>query len=87
MHQAQSSDAVLLGAVGGPSGTIRVPPWRPEQALLRLRKELGLFANLRPVRVFPELFDAAPLKATSCGDVDLVVVRELTGGIYFRPTE
>ena len=57
MHQAQSSDAVLLGAVGGPRWDDPRATVRPEQALLRLRKELGLFANLRPVRVFPELLD------------------------------
>ena len=88
MHQAQSSDAVLLGAVGGPRWDDPRATVRPEQALLRLRKELGLFANLRPVRVFPELLDAAPLKADILRDVDLVVVRELTGGIYFgQPSE
>ena len=88
MHQAQSSDAVLLGAVGGPKWDDPRATVRPEQALLRLRKELGLFANLRPVRVFPELLDAAPLKADILRDVDLVVVRELTGGIYFgQPSE
>lgn len=88
LHLAQSSDAVLLGAVGGPKWDIPRATVRPEQALLGLRKGLGLFANLRPVRVVAELLDAAPLKADVLRDVDLVVVRELTGGIYFgKPSE
>lgn len=88
LHLAQASDAVLLGAVGGPKWDNPRATVRPEQALLGLRKELGLFANLRPVRVFPELLDAAPLKPEILSDVDLVVVRELTGGIYFgKPSE
>jgi 3-isopropylmalate dehydrogenase len=88
LHLAQSSDAVLLGAVGGPKWDNPRAAIRPEQALLGLRKGLGLFANLRPVRVFPQLVDAAPLKNEVLRDVDLVVVRELTGGIYFgKPSE
>jgi len=88
LHLAQSSDAVLLGAVGGPKWDIPRATVRPEQALLGLRKGLDLFANLRPVQVFPELLDAAPLKADVLRGVDLVVVRELTGGIYFgKPSE
>jgi 3-isopropylmalate dehydrogenase len=88
LHLAQSSDAVLLGAVGGPKWDVPRATVRPEQALLGLRKGLGLFANLRPVRVVPELIDAAPLKPEVLRDVDLVVVRELTGGIYFgKPSE
>ncbi len=88
LHLAQASDAVLLGAVGGPKWDNPRATVRPEQALLGLRKGLGLFANLRPVRVFPELLDAAPLKAEILRGVDLVVVRELTGGIYFgKPSE
>jgi 3-isopropylmalate dehydrogenase len=88
LHLAQASDAVLLGAVGGPKWDDPRAAVRPEQALLGLRRGLGLFANLRPVRVFPELLDAAPLKADVLRGVDLVVVRELTGGIYFgRPSE
>lgn len=83
LHLAHSSDAVLLGAVGGPKWDNPRATVRPEQALLGLRKELDLFANLRPVRIFPELVDAAPLKADIVRNVDLVVVRELTGGIYF----
>jgi 3-isopropylmalate dehydrogenase len=88
LHLAQASDAVLLGAVGGPKWDNPRATVRPEQALLGLRRGLGLFANLRPVRVFPELVDAGPLKPEVLRDVDLVVVRELTGGIYFgKPSE
>jgi 3-isopropylmalate dehydrogenase len=88
LRLAAASDAVLLGAVGGPKWDNPRASVRPEQALLGLRKKLGLFANLRPVKVVPELLDAAPLKAEILRDVDLVVVRELTGGIYFgKPSE
>jgi 3-isopropylmalate dehydrogenase len=88
LHLAQSSDAVLLGAVGGPKWDNPRAAVRPEQALLGLRKGLGLFANVRPVRAFGDLLDAAPLKSDILRDVDLVVVRELTGGIYFgKPSE
>lgn len=88
LHLAQSSDAVLFGAVGGPKWDLPAASVRPEQALLGLRKGLGLFANLRPVHVIPEMLDAAPLKAEIVRGVDLVVVRELIGGIYFgQPSE
>src|SRR3712207_5057870 len=77
-------DAVLLGAVGGPKWDSTDPAApRPEQGLLALRKGLGLFANLRPVRPVPALADASPLKREVLEGTDLLVVRELTGGIYF----
>jgi 3-isopropylmalate dehydrogenase len=79
----RGADAVLLGAVGGPKWDDPNATVRPEQGLLGLRKELGLFANLRPVRVHPELIASSPLRAERLVDVDLLVVRELTGGIYF----
>jgi 3-isopropylmalate dehydrogenase len=78
----RASDAVLLAAVGGPKWDTTDPTEpRPEQGLLGLRKALGLYANLRPVKVFPALADASPLKDVA--GVDFLVVRELTGGIYF----
>src|SRR5271169_1000360 len=77
------SDAVLLGAVGGPRWDDPGAAVRPEQGLLALRKGLSLFANLRPVRPHPLLLDATPLKPDRVKDVDVMVVRELTGGLYF----
>jgi 3-isopropylmalate dehydrogenase len=84
LEACRSSDAVLLAAVGGPKwdSTDAGAP-RPEQGLLGLRKGLGLFANLRPVRPSPALLDASPLKRDRIEGTDLLVVRELTGGIYF----
>src|SRR5918995_3451475 len=84
LDACRSSDAVLLAAVGGPKWDTTDPDApRPEQGLLGLRKELGLFANLRPVRPSPALLDASPLKREVIERTDLLVVRELTGGIYF----
>ena len=80
----RSSDAVLLGAVGGPKWDTTDPDApRPEQGLLGLRKGLGLYANLRPVKPLPALIDASPLRRERIEGTDLLVVRELTGGIYF----
>ncbi len=77
------ADAVLLGAVGGPKWSAPDAPVRPEQGLLGLRKALGLFANLRPVVPHPAVLEASPIKAELLHGVDIMVVRELTGGIYF----
>jgi 3-isopropylmalate dehydrogenase len=79
----ENSDAVLLGAVGGPKWSDPNAAVRPEQGLLRIRSLLGLFANLRPVKVIDDLIPASPLKAELLTGVDMIVVRELTGGIYF----
>ncbi len=83
LADCKTADAVLLGAVGGPRWDDPSAKVRPEQGLLRLRKELGVFANLRPVNVHPALVDASPLKAERLAGVDILVVRELTGGLYF----
>ena len=85
LDRCRRSDAILLGAVGGPRWDDPIAPVRPEQGLLDLRKGLGLFANLRPVRAFPALVDATPLKRYVIQGVDLLFVRELTGGLYFGP--
>jgi 3-isopropylmalate dehydrogenase len=84
LEAARSSDAVLLAAVGGPKWDTTDPGRpRPEQGLLGLRQGLGLYANLRPVRPLPALYDESPLKRSVIERTDLLVVRELTGGIYF----
>ncbi len=84
LSACRNADAVLLGAVGGPRWDTTDPDKpRPEQGLLGLRKGLGLFANLRPVRPLPALYDASPLRPERIEGTDLLVVRELTGGIYF----
>jgi 3-isopropylmalate dehydrogenase len=84
LNACKAADAVLLAAVGGPKwDTTDAKADRPERGLLGLRKELGLFANLRPVRPLPALYDASPLKRELIEGTDLLVVRELTGGIYF----
>jgi 3-isopropylmalate dehydrogenase len=86
LKMAQDADAVLFGAVGGPANS----PWsnpnnkvRPEQAILGLRKGLALFANLRPVKVYDALIDASTLKPEVVRGVDMLILRELTGGCYF----
>ena len=88
MTVCKESDSVLLGAVGGPKWDNVDPSIRPEKALLAVRKELGLFANLRPTKLFPQLADASPLKKEIVGNgIDLLIVRELTGGVYFGDRE
>jgi 3-isopropylmalate dehydrogenase len=84
LHACGEADAVLLAAVGGPKWDTTDPQKpRPEQGLLGLRKGLGLYANLRPVKPLPALYDASPLRRERIEGTDLLVVRELTGGIYF----
>jgi len=83
LADCKSADAVLLGAVGGPKWDDPAAEDRPERGLLALRNGLGVFANLRPVRVHPALIDWSPLKPEKLKGVDIIVVRELTGGLYF----
>jgi len=83
INLTKAADAVLLGAVGGPKYDSLPRAMRPEQGLLRIRKELGLFANLRPAVVFPELASASSLKSELVEGLDLMILRELTGDIYF----
>jgi 3-isopropylmalate dehydrogenase len=83
LADCQAADAVLLGAVGGPKWDDPDAKDRPERGLLALRKGLGVFANLRPVRVHPALVEWSPLKPEKLEGVDILVVRELTGGLYF----
>lgn len=79
----QKADAILMGAVGGPKWDSNPSQLRPERAILGLRKELGLFCNLRPIKIYPALQEYSPLKPELVSAVDLIIVRELTGGIYF----
>ena len=83
LERARQSRAVLLGAVGGPTWDALPVARRPERGLLRIRKELGLFANLRPATLFPALAEASTLRPEVVEGIDLLVVRELTGGLYF----
>jgi 3-isopropylmalate dehydrogenase len=83
LAKARAADAILLGAVGGPDWDDVERAVRPEQGLLDLRRELGVFANLRPVLMFPQLVDASTLKQEVVSGLDVIIVRELTGGIYF----
>jgi 3-isopropylmalate dehydrogenase len=83
LHLAKKADAILLGAVGGYKWDNLSMDKRPEAGLLRIRKELGLFANIRPAKIFPELVDISTLKKEIVDGLDIVIVRELTGGLYF----
>jgi 3-isopropylmalate dehydrogenase len=83
VDMCRSSDAVLLGAVGGPRWDSNPPHLRPEKGLLKVRKELGLYGNIRPVRQLAGLLDCSTLKPEVVSGIDMVVVRELTGGLYF----
>src|ERR1035437_8842738 len=83
LKSSKKSDAVLLGAVGGPKWDDPKAKTRPEDGLLAMRKDLGLFANLRPVKLFPMLVGCGNVKADVVKGTDMVVIRELTGGLYF----
>jgi 3-isopropylmalate dehydrogenase len=83
LEACRAADAVLLGAVGGPKWDDPDLSVRPEQGLLKLRRALSLFANLRPVKVFPQLADASPVRSERVNGVDILIVRELTGGLYY----
>jgi len=83
LEACRQGDAILLGAVGGPKWSDPKAKVRPEGGLLKLRKELGLFANIRPVKIYPALADASTLKREVVEQVDMVIIRELTGGLYF----
>jgi 3-isopropylmalate dehydrogenase len=83
LEKARASDAILLGAVGGPKYDDLPREQRPERGLLRIRSELGLFGNLRPAIMYPQLVEASSLKPELVAGLDILIVRELTGGIYF----
>jgi len=83
MAKAHAADAVIFGAVGGPKWDSVPYEVRPEAGLLRLRKELGLFANIRPAICYPALADASSLKREVVDGLDIIILRELTGGVYF----
>ena len=79
----RETDGILFGAVGGPKWDDPRAPTRPEDGILAIRKSLGLFANLRPVKVYPQLINSSPIKPNLLEGVDMIIVRELTGGLYF----
>ena len=83
MAKAHAADAVIFGAVGGPKWDNVAYDVRPEAGLLRLRKDLGLFANIRPAISYPALADASSLKRDVVEGLDIIILRELTGGVYF----
>ena len=83
LDQARAADAILFGAIGGPKWESLEMAIRPEKGLLRLRSELQLFGNLRPALLYPQLASASSLKAEKVSGLDILIVRELTGGIYF----
>src|SRR5688572_24375106 len=87
VEACRAADAILLGAVGGPKWSDPSATVRPEQALFALRGGLGLYANLRPVTVHPSLVASSPVRAELLAGVDLIIVRELTGGVYFGARE
>src|SRR5690606_36888006 len=83
LERARQADAILLGAVGGPKWDTIDPALRPERGLLKIRSQLGLFGNLRPALLYPQLAAASSLKPEIVAGLDILIVRELTGGIYF----
>tara|TARA_B100002052_G_C15873043_1_gene595622 strand:+ start:923 stop:2017 length:1095 start_codon:yes stop_codon:yes gene_type:complete len=83
LETCNNSDAIILGAVGGPKWDDPAANTRPEDGILAVRKSLGLFANLRPVKVYPALINSSPIKPNLLKGVDMMVLRELTGGLYF----
>ena len=87
LEACRKADAILLGAVGGPKWDDPTAKTRPEAGLLKIRKELGLYANLRPIKPSPSLIDASPLKRHIIEGTDILFFRELTGGLYFGPSD
>ena len=83
VEMCSGTDGILFGAVGGPKWDDPRAPTRPEDGILAIRKSLGLFANLRPVKVYPQLINSSPIKPALLEGVDMIIVRELTGGLYF----